>query len=116
MLVAFAEAFFGSLSSTRLRAPPLNEYLGRLAVAFRQVNTQGFKELPEAGSQLDGIDVADVYALGDGCLQSLAVVIEGFLRTLDSRYGSVGLREKFASDIALFEQGFTRIYAGGDHA
>ena len=115
-LVAFAEAFFLSLSSTRLRARPLNDYLNRLAVAFRHVNTQGFRELPEAGARLDGIDVADAYALGDGCLEGLAVVIEGFLRTLDNRYGSAGLREKFAPDVAVFQEGFARIYAGGGPA
>ena len=116
VLDAFAEAFFRSLSSTRLRVRPLNDYLSGLATAFRDVNTQGFRELPETGTQLDGIDVPDVYALGDGCLEGLAVVLEGFLRTLDGGYGPVGLRDKFASDVALFQEGFTRIYAGGGPA
>ena len=118
VLAAYSEAFFRSLQSTQRRPPSLDKsldkYLDQLAVAFRRVNTQGFSELPEAGTQLHGIDAADVYARGDRVLEALAEVVEDFLQTLDKRYGKEeGLRKKFAFDLAVFQEGFTRIYAGG---
>ena len=116
IIEVFAKAFFDRLNDIRARDPRLTEYLNGLAGTFRHVNTQGFRELPAAGAQIDGADIADVYADGEDCLARLAVVIEGFLGTLDSRHGSQGLEEKFASDLALFQKGFTRIYAGGDPA
>ena len=116
VLAAFAKGFFRSLSSTRLCAPDLNAYLTQLTTVFGRVNTQGFKNLPAVGAQLDGVDIADAYAHGDNCLTRLVVVIEGFLRSLDSRYGDAALQEKFISDRNMFREGFTRIYAGGDPA
>ena len=116
LMEAFAGAFFDRLNDIRARELRLDECLNGLARAFGSVNTRGFRALPAAGAQIDGAAIADVYAGGEDYLARLAVVIEGFLGTLDSRYGSQGLEEKFVSDRALFQEGFTRIYAGGDPA
>ena len=116
LMEAFAGALFDRLNDIRAREPCLDECLNGLARAFGSVNTRGFQALPAAGAQIDGADIADVYAGGEDCLARLAVVIEGFLGTLDSRYGAQGLEEEFVSDRALFQEGFARIYAGGDPA
>ena len=116
LMEAFVRAFFDRLPKIRSSEPRLNDYLNRLANAFRDVNTQGFQKLPVAGAQIDGADNTDVYADGEDCLARLAVVIEGFLRTLGNRHGPQGLCRKIASDLALFQEGFTRIYAAGDPA
>ena len=110
---AFTDAFFCGLQSTRNREPLLNEYLKRCRHAFD--STKGFKSLPDADMRLDGMHIAGVYALGDERLRDLTEVIEGFLRTLKNRSGSEGLKleEEFASDLDLFREGFTRIYARG---